>query len=163
MARLTLKNACIGAIVYALGDSIATLMTGQFLFQRMLGMMALGGGLLAWEIPAYFQYLERRFHQPGYWNAIKRMMLAALFFNPLWIARHMFFIKIFAGQWQEIALNILMIASQSFIYCFPVSLLVNYTIQNKVPLSWRFTVSSSYSALMAIYFALSEVFFAAAS
>ena len=94
---------------------------------------------------------------------IKRMMLAALFFNPLWIARHMLFIKVFAGQWQEIALNILMIASQSFIYCFPISLLVNYTIQNKVPLSWRFTVSSSYSALMAIYFALSEVFFAAAS
>ncbi len=163
MARPTLKNACIGAVVYALGDSIATLMTGQFLFQRMLGMMVLGGGLLAWEIPTYFQYLERRFHQPGYRNAIKRMMLAALFFNPLWIARHMLFIKVFAGQWQEIALNILMIASQSFIYCFPVSLLVNYTIQNKVPLSWRFTVSSSYSALMAIYFALSEVFFAAAS
>jgi len=163
MARPTLKNACIGAIVYALGDSIATLMTGQFLFQRMLGMMALGGGLLAWEIPTYFQYLERRFHKPGYWNAIKRMMLAALFFNPLWIARHMLFIKVFAGQWQEIALNILMIASQSFIYCFPISLLVNYTIQNKVPLSWRFTVSSFYSALMAIYFALSEVFFAAAS
>ena len=163
MAKITLKNACIGGLVYALGDSIATILTGQFLYQRMLGMMLLGGGLLAWEIPTYFQYLERRFHNPGYWNAIKRTLLAALFFNPLWIARHILFTKVFAGQWQDIALDILVIASQSFIYCFPVSLLVNYTIQNKVPLQWRFSVSSSYSALMAIYFALSEVFFAPTS
>ena len=160
MAKITLKNACIGGLVYALGDSIATILTGQFLYQRMLGMMLLGGGLLAWEIPTYFQYLERRFHSPGYWSAIKRTLLAALFFNPLWIARHILFTKVFAGQWQDIALDILVIASQSFIYCFPISLLVNYTIQNKIPLQWRFTVSSFYSALMAIYFALSEVLFA---
>ncbi len=160
MARITWKNAWVGGVVYALGDSIATLLTGDFLYQRMLGMLVLGGGLMAWEIPTYFQYLERRFNQPGYWSAIKRTLLAALFFNPLWIARHMLFIKVFAGRWQEIALDILVIATQSFVYCFPVSLLVNYIIQNKVSLKWRFVVSSSYSALMAIYFALSGVFFA---
>ncbi|MCK5662058.1 MAG: hypothetical protein KAI17_01160 [Thiotrichaceae bacterium] len=160
MARITWKNAWVGGVVYALGDSIATLVTGEFQYQRMLGMMILGGGLLAWEIPTYFQYLERRFNQPGYMCAIKRTLLAALFFNPLWIARHMLFIKVFAGRWQEIALDILVIATQSFNYCFPVSLLVNFIIQNKVSLKWRFVVSSSYSALMAIYFALSGVFFA---
>ena len=163
MARITWKNAWVGGVVYALGDSIATLVTGEFQYQRMLGMLILGGSLLAWEIPTYFQYLERRFNQAGYLNAIKRTLLAALFFNPLWIARHMLFIKVFAGRWQEIALDILVIATQSFIYCFPVSLLVNFIIQNKVSLKWRFVISSSYSALMAIYFALSGVFFASAS
>ena len=163
MARITWKNAWVGGVVYALGDSIASLVTGDFQYQRMLGMLILGGGLLAWEIPTYFQYLERRFNQPGYMIAIKRTVLAALFFNPLWIARHMLFIKVFAGRWQEIALDILVISTQSFIYCFPVSLLVNYIIQNKVSLKWRFVVSSFYSALMAIYFALSGVFFASAS
>lgn len=163
MARITWKNAWVGGVVYALGDSIATLLTGDFQYQRMLGMLILGGGLLAWEIPTYFQYIERRFNRPGYLCAIKRTLLAALFFNPLWIARHMLFIKVFAGRWQEIALDILVIATQSFIYCFPVSLLVNYIIQNKVSLKWRFAVSSSYSALMAIYFALSGVFFVSAS
>ena len=74
MARITWKNAWVGGVVYALGDSIATLVTGDFQYQRMLGMLILGGGLLAWEIPTYFQYLERRFNQPGYMAAIKRTL-----------------------------------------------------------------------------------------
>ncbi|NOQ16055.1 MAG: hypothetical protein GQ581_03265 [Methyloprofundus sp.] len=159
MARITWKNAWIGGMVYALGDSVATLMTGDFQYPRMLGMLVLGGSLCAWEIPTYFQFLARRFDKPGYWNAIKRTLLAAIFFNPLWIARHMIFIRVFSGRWQDIAFDILLIASQSFIYCFPISLVVNYINQNKVPLQWRFIVSSFYSALMAIYFALSEVLF----
>ena len=159
MAKITWKNALIGGSVYAFGDSAATLLTGDFQYQRMLGMFVLGGGLCAWEIPTYFQFLAKRFNKSGYWNAIERTFLAAIFFNPLWIARHLLFIKVFAGQWQDIALNILTIASKSFIYCFPLSLTVNYINQNKVPLQWRFIVSSCYSALMAIYFALSEVWF----
>ena len=41
----------------------------------------------------------------------------------------------------------------------PVSLIANYLIQNKVRLDWRFISSALFSALMAVYYALSETIF----
>jgi len=160
MARISWHNVVTGAILFAAGDSIGTFVTGDFLYQRMLGMMILGGSLYAWEIPTYFAHLQRRFNKHGYPNAFKRTLAAGLFFNPLWIARHLLFIKIFAGQWQTISLDILVVATESFIFCFPFSLLANYLIQNVILYRWRFLVSSIYSALTVIYFALTEVIFA---
>jgi len=162
MTRIRWHNIVTGAILFAAGDSIGSLITGDFLYQRMLGMMILGGSLYAWEIPTYFAHLQRRFKKQGYPNAFKRTIAAGLFFNPLWIARHFVFIKIFAGQWKTIDLDILLIATESFIVCFPFSLLANYLIQNVISFRWRFLVSSIYSALTVIYFALSEVIFATA-
>ena len=163
MYKITLRDAATGAVLFAAGDSIGALITGDFLYQRMLAMMVLGGSLYAWEIPAYFQHLQRRFNKQGHANAFKRTLAAGLFFNPLWIARHLLFVKIFAWQWQTLSPNILVIATESFIFCFPFSLLANYLIQNVITFRWRFLVSSIYSALTVIYFALSEVLFATAS
>jgi len=163
MAKINWHNVITGAILFATGDSIGSLLTDDFLYQRLLGMMVIGGTLYAWEIPTYFAHLQLRFNQEGIPNALKRTLSAGLFFNPLWIARHFVFIKVFSGQWQTIDWDILMIATESFVIAFPFSLLANYLIQNVILLRWRFLVSSIYSALTVIYFALSEVIFATAS
>lgn len=163
MAGISWHNVVTGAVLFAAGDSIGTLIAGDFLYQRMLGMMVLGGSLYAWEIPTYFAHLQRRFNRQGYPNAFKRTIAAGMFFNPLWIARHLLFIKLFSGQWQTISPDILAVATESFVFCFPFSLLANYLIQNVISFRWRFLVSSIYSALTVIYFALSEVLFATTS
>ena len=159
MALWTLRDALHGGAIYCAGDSVATLMTGEFQFYRMIGMFLLGGTLYAIEIPAYFRWLARRFERLGVLNSLRRMLLAAAFFNPLWIARHLLFIKFFSGAWQTVSWDVLSVASLSFVYCLPVALPVNYLIQNHIPLDWRFFSSSLFSALMAIYFSLSEVIF----
>jgi len=159
MVRITWRNAWMGGVVYAAGDTFATFLTGEFLYQRLVGMLILGGTLYALEIPTYFHYLDRRIHGKSLLNSLKRMLFSTLFFNPLWIARHLIFIECFAGKWQAIDLDILLIATHSFVYALPVALLVNYMIQNKTPLDWRYVASSTFSAFMAVYFALSEVLF----
>lgn len=159
MKLQSLKDACYGGLIYCAGDTLATLISNDFYYPRMLAMLLLGATLYAMEIPAYFRWLDRVFNQPGYSNAIKRMFMAAAFFNPLWIARHLVFINLFSGQWHDISLQLLAIASSSFIYCLPVALPVNFMIQNIIPLSWRFFASSIFSAVMAIYFSMSEVLF----
>ena len=156
----TWRNAWVGGLIYAAGDSIATLISDEFLWQRLVGMLLLGGTLLAWEIPNYFDFIQQHFKSTSFKSAIRRMLAASLYFNPLWIARHLCFIKIFSGQWQLISADIWGLASHSFIYGLPFSLLANYIIQNFIALKWRFTASSLFSACMVIYYALSEVIFA---
>lgn len=148
-----------GGLIYAGGDTIATLITGEFLLSRVLGMLIIGATLYATEIPAYFRWIDKHFGKPGHWNPLKKALLAQAFFNPLWIARHLLFIRLFSDRWLEIDWHLLSVGLDSFLHIVPIGLLMNYTIQNLVPLNWRFLVSASYSALMAIYFALSEVLF----
>lgn len=85
--------------------------------------------------------------------------LAIAYFNPLWIWRHLLFIKIFSGNFEQIDLDLLFIASLSFLVNIPISFIANYIIQNKVHLRWRFLSSAIFSAIMAIYYALSETLF----
>ncbi|MDD2760489.1 MAG: hypothetical protein PHH11_09380 [Methylomonas sp.] len=153
------RIALRGGLIYAGGDSIATLMTGEFLIQRALGIFLIGGTLYALEIPAYFRWIERRFGNSGRWNPLKKAVLAQAFFNPIWIARHLAFIKLFSSRWLEIDWQLLSLGLDSFLHIAPLGLLMNYVIQNRVPLNWRFLASASYSALMAVYLALSEVLF----
>jgi len=160
MLKINWKDVGAGGFFFAAGDSIGTLLNNEFLYTRLVGMFVLGAGLYAWEIPTYFNYLARRFSGNNSTNALKRTLCSALFFNPLWIARHLLFIQVFSGQWQFISFtSILTLAIWSFIYCFPVSLLFNYLIQNRLALRWRFFASSIFSALTAIYFAVLGVFF----
>jgi hypothetical protein len=159
MKFITVKDAFYGGLIYCAGDTYATIISGTFYYPRMIGMLLLGASLYAIEIPAYFHWLNRHFDQSGYFNAFKRMFMATAFFNPLWIARHLVFIKLLSGQWNSLSLDILTVASLSFVYCLPVALPVNFVIQNTIPLSWRFVASSVFSAFMAIYFSMSEVLF----
>jgi hypothetical protein len=122
-------------------------------------MMLLGGSLYAIEIPCYFAWIERRFEKQGFVNGLKRAITAQAFFNPLWIARHLAFIQCFSGQFAALQWNLIGIGVDSFIHVAPLALFVNYAIQNFVPYHWRFLASAVFSAVMAIYYALSEVWF----
>ena len=156
---LTKRNSLHGAIIYGLGDSCAALLADEFQFSRLIGMMFLGGTLYAIEIPWYFAWIERRFEKQGMVSGIKRALMAQAFFNPLWIARHLAFIKCFSGQFATIQWNLIGIGLDSFVHIAPYALLVNYVIQNFLPYSWRFLASAVFSTLTAIYYALSEVMF----
>lgn len=158
-AMINWNTALRGGLIYASGDSIATLITGDFLAQRALGVFTLGASLYAAEISAYFGWLDRRFGGPGLGNALKKAALAQAFFNPVWIARHLAFLKLCSARWADIDWRLLSLGMESFLHILPIGLLVNFLIQNSVPLHWRFLASASYSALTAVYLALSEVLF----
>lgn len=142
-----------GLIIYPLGDTIAALILHEFSIYRLLGMMVVGGLIYSLEIPAWFSYINERF------TGIGRTLMAMLYFNPLWIARHLVFIFLFTGQVSTIHWSILIIALKSFAVNVPVAFTANYVIQNKLPLRWRFLSSAVFSSLMAIYYALSRVIF----
>ena len=147
-------------LIYGGGDLLATLLTGQFNPLRSAGIFLVGTLVYAPEIRWYFGWLERRFPQPqGFGQRLQRAALAWLWFNPLWIARHALLIRLFSGRPEAIDASLLTIGLTSFALNLPVALTANYLIQNRLPLRWRLTGSASFSALMAVYYALSEVWF----
>jgi hypothetical protein len=149
-----------GALIYASGDTIASLILNEFSWHRLAGIMLIGATLYAFEIPNYFNWIEKRLIGiTGFRNSIQKTALAILYFNPLWIARHLFFIQLFSFRLSGITWDIFRIATVSFLVNIPVSLLANYLIQNKIPLTCRFLASAVFSALMAIYYAVSKVLF----
>ena len=122
--------------------------------------MAIAATLYALEIPNYFAWIEKKTKDlKRVKKTLVKTLLAILYFNPLWIARHLLFIKLFSGDFHQINLNLLEIACLSFLVNIPISFIANFLIQNKVKLHWRFFASAIFSALMAIYYALSEVIF----
>ena len=158
--QYTKANSFKGALIYSSGDLIAALLLGEFSIARLLGMMALGATLYAFEIPNYFAWIENKTKEiAGIKKTLIKTALAILYFNPLWILRHLIFIKLFSGTFNQIDLNLLGIAGMSFLVNIPISVLANYFIQNKIHFQWRFLASAIFSALMAIYYALSEVIF----
>ncbi len=153
-------NILRGAIIYASGDTIAALILNEFSLMRLLGMVLIGATVYAFEIPNYFSWIEKR---TGDFAGIKlqvyKTSLAILYFNPLWISRHLLFIMLFSSQVRDLSWDLLRIGSLSFLLNIPLSIIANYIIQNKIHLKWRFFSSSVFSELMAIYYALSVVIF----
>ncbi len=152
-----------GAVIYTTGDTLAAILLGEFSPARLLGMMLIGGTLYAWEIPHYFAWIEKKTAAlQGVKKSLAKTALAILYFNPLWIFRHLLFIKIFSGAYAQVLstpLLLLHIATMSFLVNIPISMAANYLIQNIIKLPWRFTASAIFSALMAVYYALSETLF----
>lgn len=142
-----------GLIIYPLGDTIAAVILNEFSLYRLLGMMIVGSLIYSLEIPAWFSYINRKF------TGIQRTLMAILYFNPLWIARHLIFIFLFTGEISAVHWSVLSIALLSFAVNLPVAFVANYLIQNKLSLRWRFFYSAVFSSLMAIYYALSRVIF----
>ena len=66
-------------------------------------MMLIGATVYAFEIPNYFDWIVKK---TQFLNGIKATLvktgLAIAYFNPLWIARHLLFIKLFSGQFEAI-------------------------------------------------------------
>ena len=149
-----------GSMIYAAGDTAAALLAGEFSVLRLLGILLIGGTVYAFEIPNYFNWIDRRVQASGgFQSALQRALLAMAYFNPLWIARHILFIKLFQGEWAQIGWGLLATGLASFLVNIPISLLANLIIQNKIPLRWRFVASAVFSALMAVYYALSAIWF----
>ncbi|WP_460217822.1 hypothetical protein [Psychroserpens sp. MEBiC05023] len=123
-------------------------------------MMLIGATIYAFEIPNYFDWIVKKTqHLKGLKATLTKTGLAILYFNPLWIARHLLFIKLFSGQLNAIGWHLIEIAIWSFIANILISFIGNYIIQNRFKLKWRFLGSAIFSALMAIYYALSETIF----
>ncbi|MCB0560258.1 MAG: hypothetical protein H6573_17125 [Lewinellaceae bacterium] len=153
-------NILRGAIIYTSGDSIAALLLQEFQWSRLLGLALVGATFYAFEIPNYFQWIEKKAKGGrGRWVPLYKTALAILYFNPIWIARHLFFIELFSGQAGQVGWGLMRIALYSFLVNVPLSLLGNYVIQNVIGLRWRFFASAVFSALMAIYYAVSRVLF----
>ena len=160
--RLERRDVLNGAVIYAAGDTVAALILGQFSPTRLAGMMLVGATVYALEVPNYFRWIDRRTeHMPrGARFAAARTGLALLYFNPLWIARHLLFIAVFSGKWHTVGWGLLHTAFLSWLFNIPLSAVGNLVIQVALPFRWRFVGSAVFSGLMAVYYALSGVWFA---
>lgn len=152
----TKNNVLRGMLIYSTGDTIATLIRGEFLPLRILGMMLLGGTIYTLEIPNYFIWIDQKVTHFKHKKIIKTV-LAICYFNPIWIARHIFFIRLFSHE--KIGWFILNIGLKSFIGALPISIAGNFIIQNIIPIKFRFFSSAIFSSLLAIYYAFSAVYF----
>jgi len=155
-------NVLRGIVIYGAGDGLAAWIRGDFTWLRLVGMAVIGGGVYGVEIPLYFRWIDRIVPpEPtqGIKSSLQRTGLALLYFNPLWIARHLLFIECLAGRWQGVDSRLLWIGILSFAANIPIALLANYLIQNRVPALWRFVASALFSSAMAVYYALSEAWF----
>lgn len=122
--------------------------------------MLIGATLYAFEIPNYFKWIDKKTKDlTGGKLTMSKTLMAIGYFNPLWIWRHLLLIKLFSGNIESINFDLFVIAVYSFLVNIPISFIANYIIQNKIRLNWRFLASATFSALMAIYYALSETIF----
>ena len=154
------SNILKGALIYSAGDSVAAFLMDEFSIYRLLGMMFIGASVYAFEIPNYFDWIVRKTERLKDIKAtLTKTGLAILYFNPLWIARHLLFINLFSGEFEDINFNLLRIAFWSFLTNILISFIANYFIQNRFKMKWRFMASAAFSAVMAIYYALSETIF----
>ena len=115
--------------------------------------MAVGGLIYSFEIPAWFQWISGRY------SGLPRAAMAVLYFNPLWIIRHLAFICLLSGESSGVSPALAEVALKGFAVNLPVVFAVNYLIQNSIPLKWRFFSSAVFSSLMAVYYPLCRVLF----
>ena len=149
-----------GGLIYTIGDTIAALIAQEFSWVRVAGILLIGATIYAFEIPNYFRWIDRKTVGIAGWrSSLRRTLLAMLYFNPLWIARHILFIKLITGAFEEIGWGLIAVGAISFLVNVPLSLAANYLIQNKIPLKHRFLASAIFSGLMAIYYSLSDHWF----
>lgn len=166
------RNRIVGWTIYALGDLVAQIITGDIELRRMVVLAFAGGMIYRFEVPWWFEELDSFeagplwrerfrffFNDDGSLNALGRTLGSMLYFNPLWIARHMLFIRL-AVDPQSVAhfgrtlAEVLALGAKSFIVNLPISLIGTYNVQMHVPLSWRFVAGSGLSAVLAIAYAL---------
>jgi len=155
-----LRQSLTGGIIYLVGDTIAALLVGEFSIGRCLGIFLTGSTLYAWEIQTYFRWIEKKIKPMS--SRKKKWVnttLALVYFNPLWIARHLLIVYLISGNASEISTALLVSATIAFLVNIPLSIVANFIIQNKVDLHYRFWASAVFSGLMAIYYSMSSVWF----
>lgn len=149
------KNVLTGLVVYASGDTIAAVCLGEFAWARVLVVALVGGFLYALEVPLVFAWIDRRVTttRPLTRNAL-RTLLAVAYFNPLWIARHLFFLRAATGRWDDVSLDLLRVGAVSWLLNVPIAVAGNWIIQSSIPLRWRFLGSATFSGMMAVFYAV---------
>lgn len=153
-------DAIYGGLIYLIGDTAAAILLGEFGWIRLLGITFIGATLYAIEVPAYFRWIDKKVTgETGFLPKVKKTVLAILYFNPLWIVRHLLFIELFSLEFDQINMGLWNIAWLSFLGTIPAGIIGNYVIQNLIKIDWRYIASSVFSALMAIYYALSTTLF----
>ena len=177
--RRRYSDVIVGWTVYPAGDLVAQLITGHVEPLRIV-VMALAGGLIyRYEVPWWFRKLDqhelseargiRRFfvrdaENDRHLNWLGRTVGAILYFNPLWIARHMLFIRLGSDpsslqHFGSALTEALVLGTKSFFVNLPISFIGNYLIQVRIPLRWRFLASSIFSAILAAAYALAYRYF----
>lgn len=142
------------------GDTAAALISDEASLVRSIGMFFIGSTLYATEIRAYFSWIEKRVNtMSGFRKTISKTLMAIIYFNPLWIARHLCFVYLLSGRADLITFHIAGVALIAFAVNIPVSIIGNYLIQNKIHLEYRFWSSAAFSGLMAVYYSMSSVWF----
>lgn len=173
-----LANHLIGWFVYPAGDLVGQLILGDVNVLRVAVLMLAGGLFYRLEIPAWFRLLDSL--SPDRQTIIKHSALplftkvegdtvklnwfgrtvgAMVYFNPLWIARHMLFISLVTTSFAEVSWwkyvgSVLSAGAISFLTNFPFSLVGNYLIQVRVPLRGRFFGSALLTTLLTIKYAI---------
>ncbi len=156
------RDRWTGLIAYPAGDGLAQWLTGEFNVTRLAAVALVGGLIYAYEIPKWFGFIDRRFH-----HSAARTAMAILYFNPLWIARHLIFIGMAVRPevvlvWEEcmsLVGQCLIVGAKSFLGAIVLSMIGNYVIQSVLSLRHRFLGSATFSGLMAVYYALSRIMF----
>lgn len=176
----TLIQHLAGWVLYPLGDLIGQVIMGDPSLSRYITITVVGGVLYRFEIPKWFGFLDRfrlekdsiQKHRllryfvneattdgPFKFNWLGKTIGAALFFNPLWIARHLFFIAVATTpfhdiNWIEILGSTLRAGSISFLTNLPICIIGNYFIQEHLSLKYRFLGSALLTTLLNIKYAM---------
>lgn len=162
--------------VYPLGDFIIQLILNNINHVRIIMVFLAGLLLYRWEIPQWFTWLAKfRFDHTNGWrklmstedahlNWLGRTIGALLYFNPLWIARHMLIIDLGVHHFVMTSLSLeikhcLILGVKSFFINLPLSFIGNYIVQTKVQLNYRFLGSVVVSTVMAMMYAIGYKYF----
>lgn len=156
----TKANIIRGALIYCIGDTLATLISGDFNITRMFGIAIMGGTMYAFEIPNFLLWLNDKDFGSSLKAKWTRTILFTLYFNPLWIARHVLLLELFSGNFEKINWDLLNLGWDAFLYPLPIVIPANYIISNIIPYKWRFVGSTTFSGIMAIYYAVAPIIFA---
>lgn len=175
-------NLFVGWCLYPLGDLIGQLLLGKFNLHRLLAMVLMGGLIYSHEIPFWFKWLDGikckrsqsssaklllRESEDGELslNWLGRTLGAVLYFNPLWIARHVALINLATNDFHltlplEVALiEFLKIGVKSFVFNLPISMTGNFIIQQKLPLKYRFAGSATLSGILSVAYGVEYFLF----
>lgn len=141
-----------------MADLLVQLSMHEFNAMRLVTVALAGGLVYRREIPTWFLQLDL-----ANLSGVGRTIGSLVYFNPLWIARHMLFIKIATSSWAEITSGALvfvalLIGIKSFLLNLPLSFAGNYIIQTKLPVDIRYLGSIVLSGLLAIIYAMMASF-----
>jgi len=174
-AGATSFNWLIGWFLYPAGDLLGQSILGHVNVYRLIAIALIGGLLYRLEVPAWFRFLDhfriwrpdsallRPFlcstERPARLNWLGRTIGAMLYFNPLWVARHLMVIMLATTSLPELNASTALAAAlsmglKSFLTNLPLSVLGNYLVQQQVPLKYRFLASATLSGIFAAVYAI---------